>query len=64
MQSSLRSGGLLWRVRGPAVGADRAIDLSKAAAAELGMLEEGTAPVRIEAKDAEPGRGPPGSVPD
>jgi rare lipoprotein A len=50
--------------RGPAVGADRAIDLSKAAAAELGMLEEGTAPVRIEAKDAEPGRGPPGSVPD
>jgi rare lipoprotein A len=40
--------------RGPAAGADRAIDLSKAAAAELGMLEEGIAPVRIEAKDAEP----------
>jgi rare lipoprotein A len=50
--------------RGPAPGADRAIDLSKAAAAELGMLEEGTAPVRIEAKDAEPSRESPGPIPD
>jgi rare lipoprotein A len=40
--------------RGPAPDAGRAIDLSKAAAAKLGMLEEGVAPVRIEAKEAEP----------
>lgn len=38
--------------RGP-FGGDRAIDLSKAAAAKLDMLEEGTAPVRIEASQAE-----------
>jgi rare lipoprotein A len=36
--------------RGPYVG-DRRIDLSKAAARKLGILEEGTAKVRIEATD-------------